>query len=120
MATLQDSASHLGDAPIQGRPTDMKDRREQSRSSAGPSVKVEAPAEHHSDFANGSGIGKKKKKKKRKPKSQRGLVSYISFLPMCRSDCALLQNAATGFEDSFADAPPTPAEYEEERGLYDP
>ncbi|ERF68255.1 hypothetical protein EPUS_02711 [Endocarpon pusillum Z07020] len=44
---------------------------------------------------------KKKKSKKSKPKSKRGL------------------NAPSGFEEYSADAPITPAEYDEERKLYD-
>ncbi|KAK4696559.1 hypothetical protein P7C71_g1382, partial [Lecanoromycetidae sp. Uapishka_2] len=42
-----------------------------------------------------------KKKKKRKPKSKRGL------------------NAPTGFEEYYVDAPLTPAEFEEEKSIYD-
>ncbi|KAL8703025.1 MAG: hypothetical protein Q9201_003801 [Fulgogasparrea decipioides] len=44
----------------------------------------------------------KKKKKKSKSKSKRGLA------------------APTGFEEFYVDAPLTPAEHEEEQGLYDP
>ncbi|KAL8690017.1 MAG: hypothetical protein Q9218_004450 [Villophora microphyllina] len=43
----------------------------------------------------------KKKSKKRRPKSKRGLA------------------APTGFEEFYVDAPLTPAEHEEEKGLYD-
>ncbi len=50
------------------------------------------------------GVGsapKKKKKKSKKPKSKRGL------------------GVPTGFEEYYVDAPITPAEFEEEKGLYD-
>ena len=51
--------------------------------------------------AVGIGSAPKKKKKKSKSKSKRGLV------------------APTGFEEYYVDAPVTPAEFEEEKGLYD-
>ncbi|CAD6563964.1 MAG: hypothetical protein ASARMPRED_002593 [Alectoria sarmentosa] len=47
------------------------------------------------------GEKKKKKSKKKKPKSQRGL------------------NNPTGFEEYYVDPPITPAEYEEEKSIYD-
>ncbi|CAD6576268.1 MAG: hypothetical protein ASARMPREDX12_007814 [Alectoria sarmentosa] len=47
------------------------------------------------------GEKKKKKSKKKKPKSQRGL------------------NNPTGFEEYYVDHPITPAEYEEEKSIYD-
>ncbi|KAL8854321.1 MAG: hypothetical protein Q9221_000807 [Calogaya cf. arnoldii] len=50
----------------------------------------------------GVGAAGKKKRSKKKPKSQRGL------------------NAPTGFEEFYVDTPLTPAEYEEEKDLYDP
>lgn len=33
--------------------------------------------------------------------------------------CSTLQNAPTGFEEYYVDAPLTPAEYEEEQSMYD-
>ncbi|KAJ5213652.1 hypothetical protein N7449_000821 [Penicillium cf. viridicatum] len=48
------------------------------------------------------GTSKKKKKNKRRPKSQRG------------------ENAPSGFEPFYADAPMTPQEFEENKTIYDP
>ncbi|KGO55924.1 Argonaute complex, subunit Arb1 [Penicillium expansum] len=48
------------------------------------------------------GTSKKKKKNKRRPKSQRG------------------ENAPSGFEPFYADAPMTPVEFEENKTIYDP
>ena len=53
------------------------------------------------NIAVGIGSAPKKKKKKSKPKSKRGLA------------------APTGFEEYYVDAPVTPAEFEEEKSLYD-
>ena len=56
----------------------------------------------HENTAVGIGSApKKKKKKSKKPKSKRGLA------------------APTGFEEYYVDAPVTPAEFAEEKGLYD-
>ncbi|KGO77576.1 Argonaute complex, subunit Arb1 [Penicillium italicum] len=48
------------------------------------------------------GTSRKKKKNKRRPKSQRG------------------ENAPSGFEPFYADAPMTPMEFEENKTIYDP
>ncbi|KAJ6184486.1 hypothetical protein N7519_005787 [Penicillium mononematosum] len=54
------------------------------------------------DDGSSSKSKKKKKKNKRRPKSQRG------------------ENAPTGFEPFYADAPMTPKEAEENKSIYDP
>lgn len=65
----------------------------------------------------GVGIGKKKNRKK-KPKSKRGLVR--SSRPRVEKPHLelIVQNAPSGFEEYYVDAPLTPAEAEEEQGLY--
>ena len=62
---------------------------------------------------------KKKKKKSKRSKAKRGLVRTTWY----KGDTKLTgcwQKAPTGMEEFFADAPLTPAEYEEEKNLYHP
>lgn len=66
-----------------------------------------------------AGVGSKKKTKKKKPKSKRGLVMpHLSRASYILTQERRAQNNPTGFEEYYVDTPVTPAEYEEEKGMY--
>ncbi|KAJ5799870.1 uncharacterized protein N7518_001938 [Penicillium psychrosexuale] len=88
--------------------TDNSDVKDGANSEKEPNIGFKHDPDEERVLANmeldddASSKSKKKKKNKRRPKSQRG------------------ENAPTGFEPFYADAPITPKEFEENKNIYDP